>query len=284
MSTQFHSAEIVKDEGGRQYHIGLAPGEVAPFVLLVGDPARAEHIASLFDSVSVERRNREYVTFTGLYHGEPLSVMATGMGCDNTEIAVIELCQCVDDPTFIRVGSSGALQPELNLGDLVISTGAVKLENTTSFFVSEGYPAVAHHEVVLALAQAAADQGVAHTLGLTGCASGFYGAQARNVPGFPVRFPELPDQLARMGVANLEMETSALFCLSTLRKVRAGAVCAIFASRPRNAFISGEQKPVAEAGCIGVGLRAVEILRAMDRARGDDERWLPTHGLDAAGS
>jgi uridine phosphorylase len=275
----FESAEVVRDETGRQYHIGLAPGEVAPFCILVGDPARAERVSKLFSEVTHERRNREYVTYTGTYAGGPLTVMATGMGCDNTEIALVEYCQLVESPTFIRVGSSGALSPDLELGDLMISTGAVKLENTTSFFVPEGYPAVAHHEVVLALSQAAAGAGHRHALGLTACASGFYGAQARDVPGFPPRFPDLPDKLGAMGVMNMEMETSALFCLSTLRRVRAGAVCAIYASRPRNVFIDTETKERAEGACIEVGLGAVELLRAMDVARGDAPRWLPSHGI-----
>lgn len=281
-SDGFHSAEIVKDAEGRQYHIGLSPADVADFCILVGDPARAGKVAEHFDSVRFQTQSREYVTFTGVYRGSPLTVMSTGMGCDNTEIAIVEYCQLVENPTFLRVGSSGALDPTLELGDLVISTGAVKLENTTSFFVTEGYPAVAHHEVVLALAEAASQLGVRHTLGLTASASGFYGAQGRNVPGFPVRFPELPDQLAAMGVSNFEMETSALFCLSTLRKVRSGAVCAIYAQRAKNAFIGKERKAEAEAACIACGLRTVEILRAMDRARGTALRWLPSHGIAGA--
>jgi uridine phosphorylase len=275
----YESAEVVRDEDGRQYHIGLAPPDVADFCILVGDPARAEKVSKHFDEVRYHTTSREYVTFTGIYKGYPLTVLATGIGCDNTEIAIVEYCQLVNNPTFIRVGSSGALNPELALGDLVISTGAVKLENTTSFFVHEGYPAVAHHEVVLALSEAAARTGASHSLGLTASASGFYGAQGRNVPGFPVRFPELPNQLARMGVQNFEMETSALFCLSTLRGVRAGAVCAIYANRSKNVFISKAEKRAAEARCIDCGLAATEVLRAMDAARDQSPRWLPSHGL-----
>lgn len=276
----YESAEIVRDADGRQYHLGLAPPDVSQTCILVGDPARAKKVASRFDDVRFQTQSREYVTFTGTYRGEPLTVMSTGIGCDNTEIAVIEYCQLVERPTFIRVGSSGALDPALELGDLVISTGAVKLEGTTRFFVPEGYPAVAHHEVILALAESAHRQGVRHTLGLTASAGGFYGAQGRSVPGFPVRDPDLPNALRRMRVSNFEMETSALFCLTTLRGgVRAGCVCAIYAQRHRNQFISKHQKDEAEARCIEVGLGAVEVLRAMDAARGEAPRWLPSHGL-----
>jgi len=276
----YQSAEIVRDAEGRQYHLGLAPPDVSETCILVGDPARAEKVASRFEEVRFQARSREYVTFTGTYRGEPLTVMSTGIGCDNMEIAIVEYCQLTPRPTFIRVGSSGALDPALQLGDLVISTGAVKLEGTTQFFVPEGYPAIAHHEVVLALAESAHREGVRHTLGLTASAGGFYGAQGRSVPGFPVRNPDLPNELARMRVSNFEMETSALFCLSTLRGgVRAGCVCAIYAQRHENRFISKQEKAEAESRCIEVGLGAVLVLRAMDRARGEGPRWLPSHGL-----
>jgi uridine phosphorylase len=278
----FQSAEIVKTEEGRQYHIGLAPGEVAPFCLLCGDPARAERVAKRFDAVRFERRNREYVTFTGTYGGAPLTVMATGIGCDNTEIAVIEYCQCIEEPTFIRIGSSGALRPAIGLGDLIITSAAVRLESTTTYFVVEGYPAAAHHEVTLALIEACAGLRVPFHVGLTACAPGFYGAQARKVPGFPVRYPDLPADLERMNVANFEMETSTLFILSTLRGVRAGAVCAAYANRHHNRFIDTETKDRAEAACIEAGLAAVTVLRRMDAARAaaaGAALWRPSLGL-----
>ncbi len=276
---RYDSAEIVKTEEGTQYHVGTKPGDVAPFILLVGDPARAEKVAQRFSSVQTRRANREYVTITGVFDGEPLTVTATGIGTDNTEIAVIELSQCVEHPTFIRVGSSGALQDGMALGDLVVSTGAVKLETTSSYFVYEGYPSVAHHEVVLALIEAAARTGARHHVGLTATACGFYGAQARKVPGFPVRDPELPAKLAQMGVKNFEMEASLLFTLAQLRGVRAGAVCAIYANRLENQFVDTELKDKAEASCIECGLEAVKVLRRMDRRRGAEARWRPSLGL-----
>jgi uridine phosphorylase len=257
---RFHSAEIVKSETGMQYHIGLKPGEVAPYVLLCGDPARAKRVSKMFDSVRVERANREYLTFTGKYNGIPLSIMATGMGPDNTEIAVIELSQVVKSPTLIRIGSCGALKKGIGLGDLVISSAAVRLENTTSFFVCDGYPAVAHHEVIVALQKSAKKQELPSHIGITATAPGFYGAQARKVPGFMPRFPDLPKQLESMNVSNFEMETSALFVLATLGGFRAGSVCAVYANRHKNVFIDTRTKEMAELRCIKCGLGAVEIL------------------------
>ncbi|MEZ6194314.1 MAG: nucleoside phosphorylase [Planctomycetota bacterium] len=262
MSESFESAEQVQDAEGRQYHIDLAPGEVAEYILTCGDPARAERVAKRFDpgSLRLERRHREYVTFTGAWRGLPLTVIATGMGADNTEIAIVELAQIVENPTFIRVGTCGALQPEIEIEDLVVSTGSVRLENTTTYLVHEGFPAVAHHEVVAALIAAAHRHERRHHVGITATAPGFYGAQGRRVRGFEPRYPDLPDQLARMNVKNLEMETSALFTLCAMRDFRAGAVCAAFASRPRNVFIDKDRKIPAEDAAVEVALTAFEIL------------------------
>jgi uridine phosphorylase len=265
---------------GRQYHVGVAPGEVAREVMLVGDPARAEKVAKRFDSIRVHRTQREYVTFTGPWQGRELTVVATGIGCDNTEIAVIELAQVVDEPTFIRVGSCGALASGIRLGDLVISSGAVKLETTSSWFVPEGYPSLAHHEVVLALLEATAGQkDRAVHVGITASAPGFYGAQGRQVPGFPPRDPELPARLAQVGVKNLEMEASLLFTLAGMRGWRAGAVCAVYADRNADVFVEPAFKERAEAAAIEAGLGAFAVLRRMDAARGQDAHWRPGHGL-----
>jgi uridine phosphorylase len=260
----FRSAERVSAPDGRQYHIGVAPGEAAPRVLLCGDPKRAERTASLFSKVRCERRNREYVTITGTYEGLDLTVMGTGIGADNIEIAVVELSQIVKEPTFIRIGSSGALQTGIRLGDLVISTGAVRLENTSTFFVPESYPAVASYEVVVALLGACAGLGLRYHAGITASAPGFYGAQSRKVPGFEPRYPDLPGALSKLGVVNFEMEVSALFTLASIAGLRAGAICAVYAHRRANKFISPKEKDRAEMDCIKAGLAAFRRLDHMD--------------------
>lgn len=275
MSHGFESAERVRDEQGRQYHIGLTPDEVARYIMLVGDPARATRVAGLFDRVDLERRNREYVTYTGMHAGLRLTVMGTGMGAGPTEIAVVELCQLVDLPVMIRCGSAGALQPEMQLGDLAISTGALRLENTTRFFVDEGYPAVADPQAVLALAAAADAGGHRYHVGITATAPGFYGAQGRKIPGFMPREPDIVARLAAQGIKNLEMETSCLLTLAALRGFPAGAVCAIYATRHDNVFITPEQKDAAELACVTTGLHALHTLAAMEAARGARPIWHP---------
>ena len=104
------SATVVRTSEGRQYHIDLAPGEVARHIVLVGDPERARRVAQRFEDVEFERVHREYVTLTGTHRGLRMTVMGTGMGPACTEIAVVELCQIVDRPLMIRCGSTGALQ------------------------------------------------------------------------------------------------------------------------------------------------------------------------------
>jgi uridine phosphorylase len=247
---------------GRQYHLGVGPEDVAPFVMLVGDPGRADKVAARFESRRGEWRHREYVSITGRYKGRDLTVLGTGIGPDNMEIAVIELSQCRKDLTLIRVGSCGALQPDIDVGDLVVSTGAVRLENTSTYFVPEGFPAVASFEVTRALVEACRATGAPHHVGLTASAPGFYGAQSRHIPGFPPRHPDLPGDLGKLGVLNLEMEVSTLFTLASLGRHRAGAVCAVYAQRPRGIFADARQRDVAEARAIAAGLEAFEILGA----------------------
>ena len=261
---------------GRQYHIALEHGELAEFVLLVGDPGRVSKVASRFDRVELERHNREIATATGVYRDMPVSVMSTGMGTDNVEIVLAEVMEITDRPTFIRIGSSGALQPEIALGDLVISTGAVRLENTTDFYVHPGYPAIAHREVVWALEAASRQLGVSYHVGLTATASGFYAPQGRAMRTLPVRYPELAEELRRQRVANLEMESSALFVLAGLAGLRSGTVCAAYAQRIDGTFLEGAAKEAAESRCIDVGLAGIRLLWEIDSsADGADPfaRW-----------
>src|SRR6476469_4446773 len=264
--------------GERQYHISLGPGELAEYILLPGDPERTARIAARLDSIELERRHREFVSVTGTYRGERVSVVSTGIGTDNVEIVVAEILAVTERPTFIRVGSCGALQPEVGLGDLIISTGAVRLESTTSYFVHDGYPAVAHYEAVIALIEAAERLGHRAHVGITATAPGFFGAQGRPIPQLPIRYPDLAEEMARQRVMNFEMEASALLVLATLARCRAGVVCAVYAQRTTGAFIDGPAKDAAEAACVETGLESLLVTARMDaqkRAAATD-RWRPS--------
>ncbi len=264
--------------GERQYHIGLGPGELAEYILLPGDPDRTARIASRFESIELEHRHREFASVTGRYRGRRVSVVSTGIGSDNVEIVVAEILAITERPTFIRVGSCGALQPEMSLGDLAITSGAVRLESTTSFFVHDGYPAVADYEAVVALIEAAERLGHRYHVGVTATAPGFFGAQGRPIPQLPIRYPDLAEEMARQRVMNFEMEASALLVLATLARCRAGVVCAVYANRTTGDFVTGELKDAAEAACVETGLEGLLVLADMDEQKREagTDRWRPS--------
>ncbi len=269
---------IALPTGERQYHIGLGPGELAEYILLPGDQDRTAKIASRFDSVEREHRHREFASATGTYRGQRVSVVSTGIGTDNVEIVVAEILAITEHPTFIRVGSCGSLQPNIGLGELIVTSGAVRLEATTAFFVHDGYPAVADYEAVLALVEAAERLGHRAHVGLTATAPGFFGAQGRPIPQLPIRYPDLAEEMARERVLNFEMEASALLVLAGLAGCRAGVVCAVYAQRSTGAFVEGDNKDRAEAACVETGLEALTILATLDRQKMDAgaDRWRPS--------
>jgi len=264
--------------GERQYHIGLGPGELADYILLPGDQDRVEKIAAHFDEVELRHRHREFATATGTYKGLRVSCVSTGIGTDNVEIVIAEILALVKRPTLIRIGSCGAIQPGMGLGDLVISTGSVRLETTTSWFVHDGYPAVAHYEAVLALVEAAERGGYVHHVGITATAPGFYGAQGRPIPQLPIRYPDLAEEMARQGILNFEMEASAVLVLAGLAGCRAGVVCAVYANRVTGEFVEGDAKDRAEASAVETGLESLLILAELDRQKSmaGAARWRPS--------
>lgn len=264
----------------RQYHIDLAPGEIADYILLPGDPDRTERIVGMLDEVEVHRRHREFNSVTGSHSGLRISVVATGIGSDNVEIVMAEVLAIAERrPTFIRIGSCGTLRKDIALGELIVTTGAVRLESTTKYYVNEGYPAVADYTAVAALLEAAHRSGVSAHTGLTATAPGFYGPQGRPIPQLPIRFPDMAEQMARQGVVNFEMEASAVLTLAMLAGCRAGVVCTVFAQRRTGDFVMGDQKVRAEAGLIDTGLEALHVLAEMDeqQRRSGEKHWRPAH-------
>jgi uridine phosphorylase len=218
----------------------------------------------MLDSVEVRRDHREFVSVTGITQGLRISAVSTGIGTDNMEITVAEILALVRRPTLIRIGSCGVLRPEIRLGELVISTGALRLESTTSYYVHDGYPAVADYAAVAALVEAAARVGVPAHVGLTATAPGFYGAQGRPIPQLPIRYPDLAAEMAAQGVVNFEMEASALLVLAALAGARAGVVCTAFAQREEGTFLDEAGRGDAELSCIRTGFEALRILADMD--------------------
>lgn len=262
--------------GGKQYHIACGPGDVAPYVLIPGDPERVGKIASLWDSSREVAYHREYHTMTGKYEGVPISCTSSGIGSPTIAIAVEELSRIGVD-TFIRVGSTGGIQKGQMLGDLVISTGAVRLDGASRDYVIPEYPAIAHYEVVLALIQAAEELKVRYHVGITASTDTFYTGQGR--PGFEDYFPShkvhIFEDMQKARVQNFEMEASCLFTLASIFGKRAGAVCVIVANRVTNEFAIDDAMQ-KRAGL--VASRAVAILSKWDKAK--EAKHTPRLGSD----
>ena len=159
---------------GYQYHIGLKPEQVGKYVILTGDPKRCKNIAAYFDHAVLEADSREFVTYTGEWNGTRISVTSTGIGGPSAAIALEELVHC-GAHTFIRVGTSGGMQPEIMGGDLVIASGAVRMEGTSKEYAPIEFPAVADVTVVQALAEAANELDATHHIGVVQCKDSFYG-------------------------------------------------------------------------------------------------------------
>lgn len=222
---------------GKQYHIDCGPKDVAKYVLLPGDPARVEKIASCWDSAKEVAYHREYHTMTGIMKGTSISCTSTGIGSPAIAIAVEELSR-IGVETFIRVGTTGGIQKGLRVGDVIISTGAVRLDGTSRDYVIPEYPAVAHGEVVMALIAAADKLKIPYHVGITASTDSFYPGQGRT--GYKGYFPSHKEHILKdmqiAGVLNFEMEASCLFTLSGLFGKRAGAVCTVIANRVTNEF------------------------------------------------
>jgi uridine phosphorylase len=259
-------AEIPRNAKGRLYHIDCGPGDIAPYVLTCGHPERARKIIRFFDTITVHRRNREFLTFTGSYKGIPASVMSTGIGVDNTAIAIIEAAQCARDLTFIRLGTCGAIQDWIKVGDLVISQKVIRDEKATHYYAPPEVEARAHPGVLAALQKAAATTGMPHHTGLTCTTGDFYAGQGRRVPGFPLLNPDKVEEMRRAGVLSFEMEMSAYLTLAAVStyNLRAGGACVVV-DNPRQAiFKSARELNRAEKQLIQVGVLALEILAAED--------------------
>jgi|GEM_PF-76947 len=217
---------VFTDEG-KTYHVRVGKGDIGRYVLLPGDPFRTDLIASYFDDAKLVAHNREHKTWTGTLNGVPVSVVSTGMGCPSTAICLEELIACGAD-TFIRVGTAGrvcdrAFDPTL---DGVINTAAVRDEGTTKHYIPIEYPAVADRHVVAALADSAKQLGYNFIEGITQSKDSFYGQhEPENMPAEPWLKARW-EAWRRGNVISSEMESAAIFVISSIRGCRASSVMA----------------------------------------------------------
>ena len=244
-------------EVGLQYHLQIRPGDVGRYVLLPGDPKRCEKIAAHFDNPVLVADSREYVTYTGTIDGVKVSVTSTGIGGPSASIAIEELALCGAD-TFIRVGTCGGIDLDVKGGDVVVATGAIRMEGTSREYAPIEYPAVADLDVTNALVKACKSLDVPYHAGVVQCKDAFYGQHEPE--RMPVSYELLNKWEAwkRMGCKASEMESAALFIAASHLGVRCGSNFLVVGNQERNAL--GMENPIVHDTEIAIKV-AVEALR-----------------------
>jgi uridine phosphorylase len=250
----------------RQYHIQVAKGEVGRYVLLPGDPKRCAKIAKYFDDPVLIADSREYITYTGTVDGVKVSVTSTGIGGPSAAIALEELTNCGAD-TFIRVGTCGGMQEEVLSGDLVIASGAIRMDGTSREYAPPEYPAVGDYEILKALEEAADNLGMRHHVGVVHCKDAFYGQHNPELLPQSEVLLQKWDAYLKLGCLASEMESATLFIVGGYRKVRTGTVLLTMANQTRAKM--GLPNPIVHDtdGAIRTAIEAVRVLIRKDSAK-----------------
>lgn len=246
----------------KMYHIGLTKDDVEGITaaILPGDPGRVPLIAAQLSHSKPIAQNREYTSWSGTdTGGKEILVMSTGMGGPSTAIAVEELHMLGID-TVIRVGTCGGMQPEVCAGDLIIVSGAVRQEGTSREYVPVEYPAVADLSVTNALKAAAEALHFRHHVGIVQCKDSFYGQH--DPKRMPVGYDLMNkwDAWKKAGVLASEMETAALFVVSGILKMRAGAVMLCVWNQERELMGLGNDEVHDSEASIKTAIEAVTNL------------------------
>ena len=239
---------------------------VGRYVILPGDPKRCQKIAEYFDNPVFVADNREYVTYTGMLDGVKVSVTSTGIGGPSASIAVEELYRCGAD-TFVRIGTCGGMQTEVKSGDIVIATGAIRMEGTSKEYAPIEFPAVANLEVTNALVAAAGKKGCTFHTGVVQSKDAFYGQHEPETKPVSYELMNKWEAWKRMGCLASEMESAAIFVVSGYLKVRAGACFLVMANQEREKL--GLENPVVHDTdkAIQVAVEAIRELIRADKAK-----------------
>lgn len=253
-------------EAGLQYHLQIRPGDVGKYVILPGDPKRCQKIAEHFEDAKLIADSREFVTYTGFLDGEKVSVTSTGIGGPSASIALEELTLCGAD-TFVRVGTCGGIELDVKGGDLVIATGAVRMEGTSREYAPIEYPAVANLDVINALVAAGKELGYTCHTGVVQCKDAFYGQHEPE--RMPVSYELINKWEAwkRMGCLASEMESAALFIAAMHLRVRCGSTFLVVGNQERNAL--GMDNPIVHdtEAAIKTGILALRKMIDSDKKK-----------------
>ena len=200
---------------GTQPHLLVGEGDLTDIALLPGDPGRVDRIATQCDDSEVVAENREYKLVNARYGDRELTICSTGIGAPSASIAAEELA-AVGVETFVRVGTCGALQADIDIGNMVVATGAAKDEGTTRRYESPTVPAVADYEVLSALVEVARDRDESVRVGPVATDDAYYAETEEYVRAWE-----------EAGLLAVEMEAAALFSLARRKGLRAGAICTV---------------------------------------------------------
>lgn len=247
------------EDVSRQYHIQVARGEVGRYVIMPGDPKRCEKIAKYLDDPVLIADNREFVTYTGTLDGEKVSVTSTGIGGPSAAIAMEELYRCGAD-TFVRIGTCGGMQPEVKSGDIVVATGAIRMEGTSREYAPIEFPAVPDLMVTNALVEAARKKEIPFHTGVVQCKDSFYGQHEPEVKPVSYELLNKWEAWKRLGCLASEMESAALFIVASHLRVRVGSCFLVMANQEREKL--GLENPVVHDTDLAIQV-AVEAIRSL---------------------
>ncbi len=219
-------------QDGRQYHIGLKEGDVGEYVILPGDPKRCEKIAQYFDNAHLVGDNREFVTCTGYLNGVKVSVTSTGIGGPSAVIALEELVK-TGAKNFIRVGTCGGMDISVKGGDIVVATGAVRMEGTSKEYAPIEFPAVSNLDITNALIKSAKNLGLNWHAGIVQCKDAFYGQHNPEIMPVSYELQNKWEAWKRLGCLASEMESAALFVAGSFLRVKVGSVFLVVANQER---------------------------------------------------
>ena len=244
---------------GKQYHTMVSKDDIGKYVILPGDPKRVQKIAEYFDERHFVADNREFMTYTGSLEGVKVSVVSTGIGGPSAAIALEELAKC-GAHTFIRVGTCGGMQLDVEGGDIVIASAAVRQEGTSREYAPIEYPAAGNFDVIRTMADAAEKLELKHHVGVVQSKDSFFGQHEPEVMPVSHDLMNKWEAYLRLGCLASEMETAALYTVGQFLKVRVGACYLCIANQERGKH--GLQNPQVHDISAAIRL-AVESLRAL---------------------
>ncbi|BET98059.1 uridine phosphorylase [Xenorhabdus taiwanensis] len=246
------------------FHLGITKSDLQGAILAIvpGDPNRVEKIARLMDNPVHLASHREFTTWRAEIDGKSVVVCSTGIGGPSTSIAVEELAQ-LGVRTFLRIGTTGAIQPHINVGDVLVTTAAVRLDGASLHFAPMEFPAVADFECTNALYEAAKASGSATHVGITASSDTFYPGQERydTYSGRVVRrFQGSMKEWQEMGVMNFEMESATLLTMCASQGLRAGMVAGVIVNRTQQEIPDAELLKQTESHALGIVVEATRRL------------------------